>query len=70
MEYKKIWNFTEFIIFSLSIFISEVVVLLLPLMTMGKEIHYNMHLPGQVDGVYGPNTKSKLQAVLKSKIII
>lgn len=27
----------------------------------------SVYVPGQVDGVYGPNTKSKLQAVLKSK---
>lgn len=27
----------------------------------------SIYVPGQVDGIYGPNTKSKLQAVLKSK---
>ncbi|MDM8151654.1 peptidoglycan-binding domain-containing protein [Priestia megaterium] len=26
-----------------------------------------VYLPYEVDGIYGPNTKSKLQAVLKSK---
>ncbi len=27
----------------------------------------SIYVPGQIDGVYGPNTKNKLQAVLKSK---